>query len=117
MGNTLVKAAVTDFAIQWSCFVIAALLKTEKFYDLAGSATFILLALQSLTRNGRFFPQQVIQSGLVSTWAARLGIFLFLRVLKDGHDRRFNRVRDNPRRFFMYWTIQGECLLNKRART
>lgn len=107
MGNALVRAAATDLAVQWGCFLIAAYLRTEKFYDLVGSGTFILLLLQSLIRNGRFFPRQVIQSGLVSTWAARLGLFLFLRVMKDGHDRRFNRVRDNPKRFLLYWTIQG----------
>lgn len=35
-----------------------------------------------------------------------------MRILKDGHDRRFNNVRDSPGTFFVYWTIQGtleEC--------
>ena len=36
MGNVLVKSAALDFGIQWVCFVLAAALKTEKFYDLAG---------------------------------------------------------------------------------
>ncbi len=36
MGNILVKSAVSDFAIQWVLFVLAAALKTEKFYDLVG---------------------------------------------------------------------------------
>jgi len=108
MGNTLVKAAVTDFLLQWGLFLIAAYMRTERFFDLAGSSTFVLLAVQSLINTGRFFPRQVIQSGLVSTWAVRLGLFLFFRVLKEGHDSRFNRVRDNPTRFFIYWTVQGE---------
>lgn len=30
-----------------------------------------------------------------------------MRILKDGHDRRFNNVRDSPGTFFVYWTIQG----------
>lgn len=38
---------------------------------------------------------------------SRLGTFLFLRILKDGHDRRFNHVRDSPGTFFVYWTLQG----------
>ena len=50
---------------------------------------------------------QVVQSGCVAMWAARLGLFLFYRVMKDGHDRRFNRVRENPKRFFFFWTMQG----------
>ena len=107
MGNALGKAAAADFLLQWGLFLVAAYLKSEKFYDLAGSSTFILLVVQSLINSGKFFPRQVIQSGLVSTWAARLGLFLFFRILKDGHDSRFNRVRDNPRKFFLYWTVQG----------
>lgn len=30
-----------------------------------------------------------------------------MRILKDGHDRRFNNVRDSPGTFFVYWTIQA----------
>lgn len=107
MGNVLIKAAATDFLLQWGLFLIAAYLRTEKFYDLAGSSTFILLTVQSLIGTGRFFTRQVIQSSLVCTWAVRLGLFLFLRVLKEGQDSRFNRVRGNPKRFFIYWTVQG----------
>ena len=36
MGNVFGKAAALDFGIQWGCWAVAALLKTEKFYDLAG---------------------------------------------------------------------------------
>lgn len=60
MGNVLVKAAVTDMALQWGLFLIAAYFKTEKFYDLAGSGTFILLAIQSLLSTRKIFPRQVI---------------------------------------------------------
>ena len=37
MGNVLVKSTAVDFGIQWACFAAAAALKTEIFYDLAGS--------------------------------------------------------------------------------
>lgn len=36
MGSTLVKCAATDVGIQWAGWALAAALKTEKFYDLAG---------------------------------------------------------------------------------
>ena len=107
MGNALSKAAAVDFLIQWSMFLLAAYMKSEKFFDATGSATFVLLLLQSLLLARKFFPRQVIQSGMVCTWASRLGLFLVARVLRDGRDRRFNRVRDNPRRFFLFWTMQG----------
>ena len=40
-------------------------------------------------------------------WAFRLGSYLFTRIIKDGKDKRFDNVRDNPLRFFSFWTIQG----------
>ena len=39
MGNTYGKIAVVDFGIQWACWAVASLLKTEKFYDLAGKCS------------------------------------------------------------------------------
>ena len=105
--NPLVKAAVLDFAIQWLMWAIAAFLQTEKFYDLAGSATFLLVTWQTLKWGRRFFPRQVIQNGCVSIWALRLGLFLFARVLREQGDSRFERVRGNPARFLVYWTVQA----------
>jgi hypothetical protein len=35
-ASPLVKAVALDFGIQWTCWAVAASLKTEKFYDLAG---------------------------------------------------------------------------------
>ncbi|KAL3831371.1 hypothetical protein ACJMK2_023124 [Sinanodonta woodiana] len=107
MGNTFGKAVAIDFGIQWACWLVASIFKTEKFYDLAGSGTFFLLAYQTLRWGGTYFLRQRIQTGLVMTWAARLGIFLFTRILKSGQDSRFNKVRGNPGMFWIYWTIQG----------
>ena len=48
---------------------------------------------------------------MVMAWAFRLGSYLFIRILKDGKDKRFDKVRDNPARFFTFWTIQGNVYL------
>ncbi|KAK7109803.1 uncharacterized protein [Littorina saxatilis] len=107
MGNSVAKAAALDFGVQWGCWAIAAALKTEKFYDLAGSGTFFALALQSLRWGGTYHTRQKVQTGMVMAWAARLGTYLFSRILHDGADRRFNNVRNRPGIFFIYWTLQG----------
>ncbi|XP_072167959.1 uncharacterized protein [Diadema setosum] len=106
-SSPLVRSAAWDLGIQWGCFAVAALLKTEKFYDLAGSGTFLFLALQTLRWGGTWYLRQRIQTGLVSIWALRLGLYLFSRVLADGFDRRFNKARNSPALFFVYWTIQA----------
>ena len=106
-SNALVKAAVIDVGIQWGLWAVASLLKTEKFYDLAGSSTFFLLAWLTLKWSGTFYTRQVAQTSCVSVWAIRLGTYLFMRIMKDGQDRRFNKVRDKPLMFMVYWTIQA----------
>ena len=44
---------------------------------------------------------------MVMGWAARLGLFLFARILHDGEDKRFVRAKEEPSLFFKFWTIQG----------
>ncbi|XP_056130382.1 uncharacterized protein si:ch211-210c8.6 [Lampris incognitus] len=107
MGSALVKCAVADLAIQWAGWAVAAAFRTERFYDLTGSGTFILLAHLSRLWGGAGHVRQNVQTWLVTAWALRLGTFLFMRILKDGHDRRFNNVRDSPGTFFVYWSIQA----------
>ncbi|KPP78282.1 hypothetical protein Z043_102228 [Scleropages formosus] len=105
MGSVLTRCALTDVAVQWLGWAAAAALRTEKFYDLAG--TFLLLAHLSCQWGGTGYVRQNVQTGLVAAWALRLGAFLFGRILKEGQDRRFSNVRDNPRIFFVYWTMQA----------
>ena len=118
MGNVLssvperplLTTAALDFAIQWALWSVAAFFQTEKFYDLGGSCTFVFLTLLTLRwrhKNSKLYLRQLVQSGCVSIWALRLGLFLFHRVLKAGKDSRFNKVRGNPSAFWVYWTLQG----------
>ena len=53
------------------------------------------------------FSRQNVHSWMIFAWACRLGTFLFMRVLKDGQDRRFDKARDSPATFFVFWSIQG----------
>ena len=40
-------------------------------------------------------------------WAARLGLFLLIRVIRTGGDRRFEKALQNPLLFFQFWFLQG----------
>ena len=44
---------------------------------------------------------------MISFWAARLGSFLFMRIHKDGEDKRFRTIKTSASQFFMTWTLQG----------
>nr|XP_039259036.1 uncharacterized protein LOC120335569 isoform X3 [Styela clava] len=110
MGNSVAKLAALDIGIQLLAFLPSSYFKTERFYDLVGSSTFLCLARLGLHFSQKTFRQRV-QANLISAWAIRLGLFLFYRVMHDGVDRRFNKVRGNPSIFFKYWMLQGVWVL------
>ena len=108
---SLVKSAVLfAFIIQWVLFVPAFLFKTEKFYDISGSFTYISIIsyvyYQSYLLKG-FNLGNLILVFFIGFWAVRLGSFLFLRIHKAGEDKRFRLIKRSPTQFFMTWTLQG----------
>jgi len=108
---SLVKnATLFAFIIQWTLFIPAFLFKTEKFYDISGSFTYISIVsyvcYQSYLLKG-FNLANLILVFFIGFWAVRLGSFLFLRIHKAGEDRRFRLIKRSPTQFFMTWTLQG----------
>ena len=114
-SESVIKAVLLAFLIQWICFIPAYILQTEKFYDLTGSVTYLTLIAFSIFSAGSLGFASVIVCACVSVWAVRLGSFLFFRIKKDGEDKRFRSIKTNFARFFMTWTLQGMwvtmCLL------
>jgi len=108
--NLLQKILIITFVVQWIAYVPAYALRTEKFYDLTGSLTYLsifiycLIATQSI-EHVKF--SNIIVAGAIMIWAIRLGSFLFMRIAKDGQDKRFNLIKTSFSRFFMTWTLQG----------
>lgn len=104
----LVKNAVLiAFVIQWVLFIPAYLMQTEKFYDLAGSLTYISIISYVFYKSSEFNLGNLILSIFIIIWAVRLGSFLFFRIQKAGEDKRFRDIKPSPTRFFMTWTLQG----------
>lgn len=100
--------ALAAFALQWAAFVPAYLLKTEKFFDLTGSATYVsLVALAVLAANGGREPRSLLLAAMIAIWAVRLGSFLFARVLRSGGDQRFDTMKRHLPGFLLTWTLQG----------
>ena len=111
-GIELVSNAVfLAFAIQWIAFIPAYIFQTEKFYDLTGSLTYLLVIWYSLTLSSDQFTNlngaNIVIVLLISLWAIRLGSFLFMRIHHDGEDKRFRSIKPSASQFFMTWTLQG----------
>ena len=100
------------YIIQWIVFLPSFYFSTERFYDLTGSITYMIVILTALYHKSEFIGSRsdlrsLLIAGFVIIWALRLGSFLFLRVLKDKEDRRFSEWKKNFHQFLRVWTLQG----------
>ncbi|MFC2176875.1 DUF1295 domain-containing protein [Actinomycetota bacterium] len=99
------------YVINWVVFVPSSLAKTEHYFDLTGSATYISVTAVALLFSDGLDARALIVGAMVMVWALRLGSFLFRRVRRAGRDGRFDRIKTDPLRFFMTWTLQGLWVL------
>lgn len=109
--STIAVCVLIAFVIQWLVFIPSYLKQTERFYDITGSSTFLIVMAVALYSVPKVSLYQGILAAMVVLWAARLGTFLFLRIHKDGKDDRFDDIKRDKYRFFVTWTIQGLWVL------
>ena len=99
------------FAINWLVFIPANAAKTEKYYDLTGSLTYLSVVGAAIVLTPVVSTRAELAAIMVAVWALRLGSFLFVRISKDGQDDRFDEIKVAPLRFFFAWTLQGLWVL------
>lgn len=99
------------FAINWAAFIPANMSKTERYYDLTGSITYLSVILVAVVLSDDLDARAVIVALMVAVWAVRLGTFLFRRIRREGRDQRFDEIKTSSIRFLMTWTLQGLWVL------
>ena len=88
-------------------FIPSFIFKTEKYYDLVGSLTYVTtISLAYFSVEEKTTIDSIIYF-YVMIWASRLGIYLFRRVRKDGKDVRFEKAKMHFFWFLQYWMGQA----------
>ncbi|MFJ4223259.1 DUF1295 domain-containing protein [Microbacterium sp. NPDC089695] len=100
-------AVAAAFAIQVVVYIPSAIARTERFFDLTGSVTFIVISVGLLLLAPLPDARSWVLAAMVILWAVRLGSFLAVRVHKAGSDGRFDEIKTSPLRFLQTWVIQG----------
>ncbi|MBA8815272.1 steroid 5-alpha reductase family enzyme [Microbacterium halimionae] len=100
-------AVAAAFLIQVLVYVPSAALKTERFFDLTGSLTFIIVSIGIVLMAPSVDLRGVVLALMVVIWAIRLGSFLFVRIHKSGSDDRFDELKTSKIRFLQVWVLQG----------
>ena len=95
-------------AIQYAVFALHGLPhRSEKYYDLSGSFTHLAVVAASLFETRARTPRQQLLSLGSVVWMTRLGTFLYIRILKDGKDTRFDHLKGAWLAFCGAWTLQA----------
>jgi steroid 5-alpha reductase family enzyme len=107
-GIPLFAIAVTAaFAIQILVWIPSTIARTERFFDLTGSATFVLVSIGLVLLAPAPDLRSGILAAMVVVWAVRLGTFLAVRIHRAGSDDRFDEIKTSPLRFLRVWIVQG----------
>ena len=102
--------AIIVFGVQWLAWIPASIGQTERFYDLTGGMTYLVVVAFSLwvgSESEEIGSRELLISALVAIWSIRLSGFLFLRIHHKGKDGRFDDLKTSPVRFLVPWTLQG----------
>ncbi|XP_027125118.1 uncharacterized protein [Coffea arabica] len=106
-SHFLAFTAIVTVGYQLFFFIITSLLRFDKVTDFAGSSNFVILAVLTLVLKGSWHFRQVILSLLAVLWGLRLALFLLMRILQWGEDRRFDEMRNNLGKLAVFWTFQA----------
>ncbi|KAB2041329.1 hypothetical protein ERO13_D02G122500v2 [Gossypium hirsutum] len=106
-SHFLALTAIVTLGYQIFFFIITALLKFDKVTDFAGSTNFVIIAVLTLIIKGSWHFRQVVLTSLVVIWGLRLAIFLLMRILQWGEDRRFDEMRSNLGKLAVFWIFQA----------
>ncbi len=93
--------------IQILFFIPSFLFKTEKLYDLIGSSTYLIVISYAYISIDDKSVTDTLLFIFVSTWAVRLGTYLFTRINRDKEDVRFEKAKKNFFWFLQYWMGQA----------
>ncbi|XP_075660828.1 uncharacterized protein LOC142630689 isoform X1 [Castanea sativa] len=99
--------AIVTVGYQLLFFIVTALLKFDKVTDFAGSTNFVIIAILTLVLKGSWHFRQIVLTLLVVIWGLRLGLFLLMRILQWGEDRRFDEMRASLGKLAVFWIFQA----------
>ncbi|KAK8692669.1 hypothetical protein V6N13_070276 [Hibiscus sabdariffa] len=103
----LYLTAVVTVGYQLFFFIIAVVLKFDRVIDFAGSSNFTIIALLTLMKKGSWHLRQVVLTLLMVIWSSRLALYLLIRILRWGEDKRHDKMRNNVGSIAVYFIVQG----------
>ena len=98
---------ITILILNTLSFIHSYLFKSDIFFDLIGSISFISVGVTSLLLISDVDANQILIFFLLIFWAVRLGPFLFIRRLSAGPDERLSEYFKSPFSLYFIWTMNS----------
>lgn len=100
--------ACLALGVNWLAFIPAALFQSDRFYDITGALTYLTVITVACVAAAPLDARTLVVAAMVAIWTIRLGGFLFWRInAAGGTDQRFAKIKINPPRFLVAWTLQA----------
>ena len=103
--------APIGFLLHWTAFLPSYALKTDHYFDLIGSTSYIATVVTVAMLSPSLDTRDLIICSMIVLWATRLGLFLFTRIKQDGKDVRLDVIKTKFIRFLNLWTLGGLWVL------
>ncbi len=107
MIEALLIALFVSFLINILFFCIASYFKTDKVTDFSYGASFVATVWTLALKSGFIGLPQALVLAMVSIWGARLSLYLVIRIIRTGRDKRFDGIREDFKRFATFWSLQA----------
>lgn len=98
---------LASFGINLFFYIFACALKMDKLTDITYSLSFIALAVLAFCLGQTYHTRQIAMLVAILMWAVRIGGYLLTRIIKIGHDKRFDAYRASWWRFGIFWLFQS----------
>lgn len=110
--SAFLLCVIMAMAINWLVFIPSAIAKADTYYDTTGAITYTSATLfacwAAYSAKGALDTRSIVLAAMVILWCVRLGTFLFIRIhAMGGADSRFEKIKVDPARFLVAWTLQG----------
>ena len=101
-----------SFLLHWIVFAPSYYFRTEKFYDFTGTIAYLTLLALSIIFINQFSEnaiqlRSIVITSMVAVWSVRLGIYLFIRFLNEGEDKRFREIKVSFSKFLLSWSMSA----------
>jgi steroid 5-alpha reductase family enzyme len=106
MAHFFLVSLVLTSGIQLLGFLVSALFKTEKLFDLAGGLNFVAIALVAMVLDGSYNERTLLVATVVCVSRIYLGCYLAFRVVKRKGDARFDSIRSSVKYLFFVYLYQ-----------